>query len=144
MRIDTQASVCEEAGKRESVFCRESVESVYNSTLPWYDHEDKSHRLSAEDWHWDLTLLTSASDIMYLFFSLLTSWFLSDVSFVFESFNSKLANCHALWAASLLSTVAFVFRCIVLCIVENRDEEESRLGISSLLFWLSSSELLFF
>ena len=144
MRIDIQVSICEEAEKRESVFCRELVESVYNSTSSWYDHRDESCRLSAENWCWDLTLSTSALNIMYLFFSLLTPWFLSDVSFAFKSFDSKLENCHALWAASLLSTVTFIFRCIVLHIVKNRDEKESRLNIPSLLFWLSSSELLFF
>ena len=144
MKIDAQASVCEKAEKRESVFHEELIESVYNSTSPWYDHKDKSRRLSAEDWHWDLTLLTSVLNIMYLFFSLLASWFLSDVSFTFESFNSKLANCCVLWAVSLLSTVTFIFEHIVLHIVKNRNKKESELSISSLLFWLLSSELLFF
>ena len=144
MKIDTWVSICEEAEERKSVFCRESVGSVYNSTSSWYDHGDEPHRLSAEGWHWDLTLLTSVLDIMYLFFSLLISWFLSDVSFMFKSFNSKLKNCCVLWAVSLLSTVTFIFECIVLCIVKNEDEKESELNISSLLFWLLSSELLFF
>ena len=144
MRIDTQVSVCEEAEKRESVFSEELVESVYNLTSSWYDHGDKSCRLSAEDWCWDFTLLINVLNIMYLFFSLLISWFLSDVSFMFKSFNSKLTNCCALWAVSLLSTVTFIFECIVLCIVKNEDEKESELNISSLLFWLLSSESLFF